>query len=133
MIQLQRFHREHTMTPTNIALHQKSRFLEIGWPDGVTHQMSCEYLRVHSPSAEVQGHGPGQEKLQIGKENVNISAIEPIGNYAIKLVFDDNHDSGLYDWRYLRELGDEQASKWEHYLQKLEAAGYQRKAEGQVI
>jgi len=121
------------MTPTNIGLQQKSRILEIGWPDGVTHQLTCEFLRVHSPSAEVQGHGPGQEKLQIGKEDVNISAIEPIGNYAIKLVFDDNHDSGLFDWTYLRKLGDNKEAMWDAYLEKLAAVGYERKQPGQVI
>lgn len=121
------------MTPTNIALHQKSRVLEIGWPDGETHKLTCEFLRVNSPSAEVQGHGPGQEKLQIGKEDVNISAIEPIGNYAVKLVFDDNHDSGLYDWNYLRKLGENQESMWADYLKKLEDVGYERKKPGQFI
>ncbi len=121
------------MTPINITLNQKSRILELTWPDDEIHQLSCEYLRVSSPSAEVQGHGPGQETLQLGKENVNITAIEPVGNYAIKLVFDDNHDSGLYDWGLLRKLGDNKTSNWEEYLSKCEAAGYQRKAEGQII
>ena len=121
------------MTPTNITLNQKSRILEISWPDEVVHQLSCEYLRVSSPSAEVQGHGPGQEKLQLGKENVNITAIEPIGNYAVKLVFDDNHDSGLYDWSLLRAMGENGESNWTEYLEKCEAAGYQRKQDGQVI
>ncbi len=121
------------MTPTNITLNQKTRILEISWPDDVVHQLSCEYLRVFSPSAEVQGHGPGQETLQLGKENINIKAIEPVGNYAIKLVFDDNHDSGLYDWGYLRKLGENMQSNWEEYLRKCEEAGYQRKKEGQII
>lgn len=121
------------MTPTNITLNQKSRILEISWPDDVTHQLSCEYLRVSSPSAEVQGHGPGQETLQLGKENVNITAIEPVGNYAVKLMFDDNHDSGLYSWDTLRGLGDNQESNWVDYLRKCEEAGYQRKEEGQYI
>lgn len=114
--------------PTEIQLHQKSRVLEISFDDGNTYQLSCEYLRVHSPSAEVAGHGPGQEVLQVGKEDVNITAIEPVGNYAIKLVFDDNHDSGLYSWDYLHELGDEQEQKWAKYLQRLEEAGHKRKS-----
>lgn len=119
--------------PTNIALHQKSRILEITWPDGVTHQLSCEFLRVHSPSAEVQGHGIGQGTLQIGKEDVNIKDIEPIGNYAVRLIFDDNHDSGLYDWALLRRFGDNYDEMWADYLKKLEEKGYQRKKPGQII
>lgn len=121
------------MTPTDITLKQKSRELVLEWPTGETHTLSCEFLRVHSPSAEVRGHGPGQEKLQIGKENVTITAIEPVGHYAIKLVFDDNHDSGLYDWNLLYDLGKNQQAYWDAYLAKLAAAGYQRKAAGQVI
>lgn len=120
-------------TPTNLTLNQKSRELEISWPDGKTHVMSCEYLRVNSPSAEVRGHGPGQEKLQIGKENVNITAIEPVGHYAVKLVFDDNHDSGLYDWNLLYDLGENQEQYWAEYLEKLAERGYERKTAGQVI
>ncbi|MEZ5536557.1 MAG: DUF971 domain-containing protein [Thiolinea sp.] len=120
-------------TPTNLTLNQKSRELEISWPDGETHVMSCEYLRVNSPSAEVRGHGPGQEKLQIGKENVNITAIEPVGHYAVKLVFDDNHDSGLYDWNLLYDLGVNKDKYWAEYLEKLAERGYERKTEGQVI
>ena len=121
------------MTPTNITLNQKSRELVLEWPNGEMHTLSCEYLRVHSPSAEVRGHGPGQEKLQIGKEDVNIIGIEPVGHYAVKLVFDDNHDSGLYDWRLLYDLGKNQEQYWSTYLEKLAAHGYQRKAEGQII
>lgn len=120
-------------TPTNLTLNQKSRELEISWPDGKTHVMSCEYLRVNSPSAEVKGHGPGQETLQIGKENVNITAIEQIGHYAVKLVYDDNHDTGLYDWNLLYALGENQEKNWAAYLEKLAEAGYDRKTEGQVI
>ena len=86
------------VTPTEIQLHQKSRMLEIAFDDGEHFELSCEYLRVYSPSAEVMGHGPGQEVLQIGKDDVNITAIEPVGNYAINLVFDDHHDAGLYSW-----------------------------------
>lgn len=121
------------MTPTDITLKQKSRELALTWPTGETHVLSCEYLRVHSPSAEVRGHGPGQERLQIGKENINITAIEPVGHYAVKLVFDDNHDSGLYDWNLLYDLGKNQTQYWEEYLAKLAAKGYQRKAPGQII
>lgn len=113
-------------TPTEIQLHQKSRVLEIAFDDGSRFELSCEYLRVYSPSAEVAGHGPGQEVLQVGKEDVNIDAIEPVGNYAVKLVFDDNHSSGLYSWDYLYELGDEREDKWQDYLKRLEAAGHQR-------
>jgi DUF971 family protein len=115
------------VTPTEIQLHQKSRILEIAFDDGEHFELSCEYLRVYSPSAEVMGHGPGQEVLQIGKEDVNITAIEPVGNYAIKLVFDDNHDSGLYSWEHLYNLGKNQQQKWKDYLDRLEAAGHKRK------
>jgi len=121
------------MTPTNIALHKKSRILEITWPDGITHQLPCEFLRVNSPSAEVQGHGIGQGTLQIGKEDVNIKAIEPIGSYAIQLVFDDNHDSGLFSWTLLRDFGENYDAIWADYLQQLEEKGYQRKKPGQII
>ena len=114
-------------TPTEIQLHQKSRILEIAFDDGERFELSCEYLRVYSPSAEVMGHGPGQEVLQLGKEDVNITAIEPVGNYAIKLVFDDNHDSGLYSWEHLYSLGKNQEQKWKDYLDRLEAAGHKRK------
>ena len=115
------------VTPTEIQLHQKSRMPEIAFDDGEHFELSCEYLRVYSPSAEVMGHGPGQEVLQIGKEDVNITAIEPVGNYAIKLVFDDNHDSGLYSWEHLYNLGKNQQQKWKDYLERLEAAGHKRK------
>ena len=115
------------INPTEIQLHQKSRFLEIAFDDGARFELPCEYLRVYSPSAEVAGHGPGQEVLQIGKEDVNITAIEPVGNYAVKLVFDDNHDSGLYSFEYLYQLGADQKLRWQQYLDRLEAAGHQRK------
>ncbi len=116
------------VTPTEIQLHQKSRILEIAFDDGARFDLSCEYLRVYSPSAEVAGHGPGQEVLQIGKEDVNITAIEPVGNYAVKLVFDDNHDSGLYSWEYLYKLGQEHEQRWQQYLERLAEAGHARKA-----
>ncbi|MCY4421344.1 MAG: DUF971 domain-containing protein [Gammaproteobacteria bacterium] len=114
-------------TPTEIQLHQKSRILEIAFNDGKHFKLSCEYLRVHSPSAEVAGHGPGQEVLQLGKEDVGINAIEQVGNYAVQLVFDDNHDTGIFSWEYLYELGIHQEQKWQRYLERLKEAGYQRK------
>ena len=112
--------------PTNINLHQKSRVLEIEFDDGKAFKYTCEFLRVHSPSAEVQGHGPGEEKLQVGKQDVAITAVEPVGLYAIKLVFDDSHDSGLFSWTYLYDLGMHYEAKWENYLQRMKAAGAKR-------
>ncbi|MBI4692664.1 MAG: DUF971 domain-containing protein [Gammaproteobacteria bacterium] len=114
--------------PTNIVLHQRSRRLEVSFDDGLTFELPCEYLRVHSPSAEVRGHGPGQGVLQTGKENVNIRDVEPVGNYAVKLVFDDGHESGIYTWDYLYQLGRHQAGNWARYLEELAAAGYTRRA-----
>lgn len=119
--------------PTAIRYHQKSRVLEVEFSDDVCFSMSAEYLRVHSPSAEVKGHGPGQETLQVGKENVGINAIEPIGNYAVKLVFDDGHDSGLYTWEELFRLGDQQQERWDEYLAKLAAAGHRRRPRLTVV
>lgn len=113
-------------TPTDITLHQKSKHLELVFDDGAHFKLPFEYLRVHSPSAEVQGHGPGQEVLQVGKRNVLITGIEPVGSYAIKLDFDDGHDSGLYTWEYLHFLGANQQALWQEYLEKLEAAGASR-------
>ena len=113
--------------PTNIQLHQKSKLLEIDFDDGQHFELSCEYLRTHSPSAEVQGHGPGQGVLQIGKEDVNITAINPVGNYAVQLVFDDNHDSGIYSWDHLYDLGINKEANWLRYLDRLKEAGYERK------
>jgi len=114
--------------PTNIHLHQKSRFLEITFEDEVF-KLPCEYLRVYSPSAEVKGHGPGQEVLQTGKENVNIVAIEPVGNYAVRLIYSDSHNSGLYSWDYLYELGSKRQQKWQDYLDRLDQADIQRKSQ----
>ncbi len=114
--------------PTDIKLHRKSRILEVTYPD-VAFMLPCEYLRVYSPSAEVQGHGPGQEVLQIGKEQVNIVAIEPVGNYAVKLIYSDAHNSGLYSWDYLYELGSERQLKWQDYLQRLANSGHSRTAQ----
>jgi len=116
--------------PSEIKLHQKSRVLELHFDDGFECNLPCEYLRVYSPSAEVQGHGPGQEKLQVGKENVGIDSITPSGNYAIKIAFDDGHDSGIFTWSYLHELGTEYDSKWRDYLARMEAAGHQRRDPG---
>jgi DUF971 family protein len=116
-----------SIKPTDIKLHQKSHMLEISFEDGKVFQMSCEYLRVHSPSAEVQGHGPGQEVLQVHKENVNIVHIEPVGHYAVVLEFDDEHNTGIYSWEKLYELGVNQEKYWQNYLQRLEAAGHKRK------
>ena len=113
--------------PVSINLHQKSRILSITFDDGSNFDLSCEYLRVHSPSAEVKGHGPGQEVLQVGKENVNITNIEPAGNYAVRLNFDDGHNTGLYSWEYLYELGKNHDINWEKYLNALTEAGHQRK------
>ena len=115
-----------SIRPTDIHLHQVSRILEISFEDGAHFRLPCEYLRVYSPSAEVRGHGPGQEVLQIAKENVNIKAIEPIGHYAVRLVFDDGHDTGLYSWDILYELGANQEENWQNYLDRLHKAGYQR-------
>ncbi|MEO8331801.1 MAG: DUF971 domain-containing protein [Gallionella sp.] len=113
-------------TPTGITLHQKSRNLEIAFEDGANFKLPFEFLRVYSPSAEVRGHGPGQESLQTGKRDVQLTSIEPTGSYAIKLVFDDGHDSGLYTWEYLYDLGQHQDALWQEYLHKLEAAGKSR-------
>ena len=112
--------------PTEVRLQTKSRQLVLAYDDGNRFELSFEYLRVHSPSAEVRGHGPGQETLQTGKENVLITAAEPIGHYAVRLKFDDGHDSGLYSWDYLLVLGQEQEQRWQAYLDRLEAAGYAR-------
>lgn len=116
-----------SVKPTDIKLHQKSRMLEVSFEDGKEFQLPCEYLRVYSPSAEVQGHGPGQEVLQLGKENVNIVNIKPVGHYAVVLEFDDEHNTGIYSWEKLYELGINQEKYWQNYLQRMEAAGHKRK------
>jgi DUF971 family protein len=113
--------------PSDIRLHQASRLLEIKFDNNMECMLSCEFLRVYSPSAEVRGHGHGQEVLQVGKEDVNITAIEPVGNYAIKIFFSDGHDTGLYSWDYLYDLGDRYEALWLEYLGKLSAAGVERK------
>ena len=107
--------------PTEIKLHQASRLLELAYADGTRFQLPCEFLRVYSPSAEVRGHGPGQEVLQIGKREVQIAAIDPVGTYAIKLTFSDGHDTGLYSWDYLYEIGRNQEALWQRYLERCEA------------
>ncbi|AOZ51700.1 gamma-butyrobetaine hydroxylase-like domain-containing protein [Chromobacterium vaccinii] len=112
--------------PVEIQLHQVSKILEIAFDDGARFELPCEYLRVHSPSAEVRGHGAGQETLQTGKMHVGITALEPIGHYALKITFDDGHDSGLYSWTYLYELGAKRGQYWQQYLDKLAAAGASR-------
>jgi len=112
--------------PTDIKLHQKSRILEISFDDGTTYNLPAEYLRVYSPSAEVRGHAPGEEVLQVGKEEVNIKGIQPVGTYAIQLQFDDDHDSGIYSWEWLKKLGQEQEQLWADYLKRLEEAGHKR-------
>jgi DUF971 family protein len=114
--------------PTELRLHQQSRVLEITFEDGTRYRLPCEYLRVYSPSAEVRGHGPGQEVLQLGKENVNISAIEPVGAYAVRLVFDDGHDTGLYSWEWLHHLATGHDALWREYLERLAQAGHARRA-----
>ena len=111
---------------TELKLRTKSRLLIVEFEDGSRFELPYEYLRVHSPSAEVKGHGPGQEVLQTGKEAVQIDQIEPIGYYAVRLIFDDGHDTGLYSWDYLYELGRDYDAKWRAYLDRLKAAGYAR-------
>ena len=114
--------------PTDIILHQQSRILEISFDDGKRFSLPCEFLRVLSPSAEVRGHGAGQEVLQTGKRDVNIVAVEPVGNYAVKLVFSDGHDTGLYAWDYLYTIGTDHDALWQDYLERLEKAGASRDA-----
>lgn len=113
--------------PVSINLQKKSRVLSISFDDGSEFHFSCEFLRIYSPSAEVKGHGPGQEVLQTGKENVAITDIESVGNYAIRPMFDDGHDSGIYSWSYLYELGANHDRYWRDYLEALDKAGYERK------
>ena len=108
--------------PTEITLHQASRALEIAFADGKSFRLPCEFLRVHSPSAEVRGHGPGQETLQAGKKDVTITAIEPVGQYAIQLRFSDGHDTGIYSWEYLYDLGTNHDALWADYLRRMDAA-----------
>lgn len=108
----------HDPVPTEIKVRSKSRLLEVCFADGSRFELPFEYLRVHSPSAEVKGHGPGQEVLVLGKENVGLRAVEPVGQYAVKLVFDDGHDTGLFTWRYLYELGRDHVANWKRYEER---------------
>lgn len=117
-----------TPHPTEIKLHQKSRQLEIAFADGKSFTLSAEFLRVFSPSAEVRGHGPGQEVLQTGKINVEVTHIDPVGNYAIQLTFSDGHDTGLYSWDYLYDLGLNYEDLWQQYLARMKDAGAKRES-----
>lgn len=112
--------------PTGITLHQKSQVLEISFADGKSFRLPSEFLRVYSPSAEVRGHGPGQEVLQVAKKNVQILAVEPVGQYALQLRFSDGHDTGIYSWDLLYDYGERQDIMWQHYLQRLQEAGAKR-------
>lgn len=114
------------VAPSAIKLHRQSRVLELRYADGAHYELPCEYLRVFSPSAEVRGHGGGEPTLVPGKRQVNIARIEPVGAYALRLVFDDGHDSGLYSWPLLRELGERYAENWSRYLQRLAEHGMSR-------
>jgi DUF971 family protein len=111
------------LNPTEITLHQQSKLLEIAFDDGSRYRLPYEFLRVYSPSAAVRGHGPSQEVLQVGKQYVNVIDVQSIGSYAIKLTFDDGHNTGLYSWDYLNELGKYQDGLWQEYLSKLAEAG----------
>jgi DUF971 family protein len=112
--------------PVEIKLHQKSRVLEIAYADGAAFRLPCEFLRVYSPSAEVRGHGPGQEVLQVGKKAVEITRVEPVGSYAVQLTFSDGHDTGIYSWELLYDYGRRQDEMWQHYLQRMNEAGASR-------
>jgi DUF971 family protein len=114
--------------PTEIKLHQKSRVLEIAFADGATFRLPCEFLRVYSPSAEVRGHGPGQEVLQTGKKDVEILRVEPVGQYAVQFHFSDGHDTGIYSWDLLYDYGMRQDEMWRHYLRRMQEAGASRES-----
>jgi len=113
--------------PTAITVKRKSRVVEVAWQDGTQYSLPFEYLRVYSPSAEVRGHGGGEGKLELAKEAVQVTRVEPVGVYAVRLHFDDGHNTGLYSWDYLRELGEKYDLKWARYLERCEALGYERK------
>ena len=117
-----------TPQPTEITVHQQSRVLEVGFSDGSTYRLPFELMRVYSPSAEVQGHGPGQEVLQTGKREVDLTGLEPVGNYAVQPSFSDGHDTGIFSWEYLHFLGSQQDALWRQYEQRLAAAGMSRDA-----
>jgi DUF971 family protein len=118
--------------PTEIKMHQQSKFMEVAFNDGSHFNLPFEYLRVFSPSAEVRGHGPGQEVLQVGKKNVDVKGVEPVGQYAVVLVFSDGHDSGIYSWDYLYDLGVKQDFYWKSYLRRMEEAGASRESKSLV-
>lgn len=118
----------NSSTPKELKLHRQSSTLELVYADGTIHELSAEFLRVHSPSAEVRGHGKGQEVLQTGKLQVKLINVQAVGNYAVKLVFDDGHDTGIYSWSYLQELGQNKSEMWNTYLGKLQTAGETREA-----
>jgi DUF971 family protein len=109
--------------PTEIKVRRQSRLLEVTFDDGARFELPFELLRVFSPSAEVRGHGPGQETLQLGKHDVGLLSVDPVGNYAVRLAFDDGHDSGIYSWAYLYELGAHRDARWQHYLDRLAKLG----------
>ncbi len=119
--------------PVEVTLHSASRVLELRYADGVAFRLPCEFLRVYSPSAEVRGHGPGQEVLQVGKREVTIVALEPVGHYALQPRFSDGHDSGIFSWDYLYELGQAQDALWADYLARLQAAGAGREPETRSV
>jgi len=119
--------------PEAIELHRRSRELELRYPGGDTYRLSFEFLRVHSPSAEVRGHGGDQEVLQTGKLHIGLTAVKPVGNYALQLVFDDGHDTGLYSWEYLHRLCTEHDRLWQDYLRRLHEAGASRDPDVQVV
>jgi DUF971 family protein len=117
-----------TLIPTEIKLHQASRLMELSFADGTSFRLPYEFLRVYSPSAEVRGHGPGQETLQVGKREVTIDELEPVGHYAIRPKFSDGHDTGIYSWDYLYDLGERQQELWDQYLARMADAGASRDA-----
>ncbi len=113
--------------PSGITVKKKARVVEVSWQDGTQYALPFEYLRVYSPSAEVRGHGGGEGKLELAKESVMVTQVEQIGVYAVRLHFDDGHNTGLYSWNYLRELGEQYDRKWARYLERCEKLGYERK------
>ena len=117
-----------TPVPTEVKLHQASKVLELTFADGQAFRLPYEFLRVYSPSAEVRGHGPGQETLQVGKKDVAITDVEPVGHYAIRPTFSDGHDTGIYSWEYLHDLGVRQSELWQRYLERMADAGASREA-----
>jgi DUF971 family protein len=120
--------KKETPTPESLTVHGQTKVLEIGFSDGAQFRIPFELMRIYSPSAEVQGHGPGQEVLQTGKRSVTVLEIEPVGNYAVKPTFSDGHDSGLFTWEYLYFLGEQQSALWQQYEERLQAAGTDRDA-----